>query len=169
MEKTFTEKEVIDIISLVEAIKDGKKIETPNGKGGYVEVKDIIVNDLLQHFKKYRISSNTSLSKYKLDLTDDEIDMIETSVRCMLSAKMNDKAQKICRNILDGLKEIKPNKNIKTLIKEVKEAINASPCYDCIDTSDNDEIDCSKCPFNDELTNEELLSRIAENNSNNKK
>ena len=116
MEKTFTEKEVIDIISLVEAIKDGKKVETPNGKGGYVEVKDISVNDLLQHFKKYRIKI----------------------------------------------------KDIKTVIKEVKEAINSSPCSDCIDTSDNDEIDCSKCPFNDELTNEELLSRIAENNSNKK-
>lgn len=53
--KNFTEEEVIRIISLTQAIKDGKKIETPNGNGGYVEVKDISVNDLLQHFKKYRI------------------------------------------------------------------------------------------------------------------
>ena len=93
--------------------------------------------------------------KYRIDLTDEEIDMIETSIRCMLSAKMNNKAQKICRNILDGLKEIKPNKSIKTVIEEVKEAINSSPCCDCIDSDD-------------ELTNEELLSRIAENNSNKK-
>ena len=75
MEKTFTEKEVIDIISLVEAIKDGKKLETPNGKGGYVEVKDIIVNDLLQYFKKYRIK--TKNIKTTIKEVREEINMMQ--------------------------------------------------------------------------------------------
>jgi hypothetical protein len=53
--KKYTENDVIRIIFLIMAIKDGKTIQAPNGNGGWVDCKDLIIKDIMTNFKQYRI------------------------------------------------------------------------------------------------------------------
>ena len=53
--KKYAEFEVLKIIFLIMAIKDGKTIQTPNGNGGWVDCEDLIIKDIMTNFKQYRI------------------------------------------------------------------------------------------------------------------
>lgn len=53
--KKYTENDVLRIIFLIIAIKDGKTIQTPNGNGGLVDCKDLIIKDVMTNFKQYRV------------------------------------------------------------------------------------------------------------------
>lgn len=55
MERWYSDKDVVKIISLTQAVTKGKTLQTQNGNGGWVDVKDLIVNDLLLYFDRYRI------------------------------------------------------------------------------------------------------------------
>lgn len=53
--KKYTENDVLRIIFLIMAIKDGKTIQAPNGNGGWVDCKDLIIKDVMTNFKQYRV------------------------------------------------------------------------------------------------------------------
>jgi len=53
--KKYTENDVLKIIFLIIAIKDGRTIQTTNGNGGWVDCKDLIIKDIMTNFKQYRI------------------------------------------------------------------------------------------------------------------
>ena len=55
MQIDFTKEDVVKIISLMQAIVDGKTLQTSNGNGGWCDVKEVMVNDLLCYFNVYRI------------------------------------------------------------------------------------------------------------------
>ena len=104
----YSDKDVVKIISLTQAVTKGKTLQTQNGKGGWVDVKDLIVNDLLLYFDKYRIKPEL---KYNLELTIDELDVIKSSLSAFIMAKTNEVAQKLSRNILDNIENIEGVKN----------------------------------------------------------
>lgn len=101
MQLDFTREDIIKIISLMQAIVDGKTLQTPNGNGGWIDVKEtVMVNDLLLYYNTYRIKPEL---KYNLELTYDELDVIRSSLSAFILAKTNETAQKLCRNILDNI------------------------------------------------------------------
>lgn len=103
MKLEFTKEDVIKIISLMQAVVDGKTIQAPNGNGGWIDVKEVLVNDLLYYYKSYRIKPEP---KYNLELTYDELDVVKSSLSAFMLAKTNETAQKLCRNILDDIEGI---------------------------------------------------------------
>lgn len=103
MSKIYTENEVIKIISLVQAIKDGETIQTPTAKGGYIDCREITVNDILLYFSNYRIKPKT---RYNIQVTNKQLDVIKASLSAFEMANINGTARKLCKNILDNLKTI---------------------------------------------------------------
>ena len=111
MKLDFSREDVIKIISLMQAIVDGKTLQTPNGKGGWVDIKEtVMVNDLLLYFDTYRIKPEP---KYNLELTAGELDVVKSSLSAFIMAKINKDAQKLSRNILDNIKNIEGVENEK--------------------------------------------------------
>ena len=107
MKPDFSRKDVIKIISLMQAIADGKTLQIPNGNGGWVDIKETVtLNDLLLYFDTYRIKPEP---KYNLELTADELKVVESSLNVFMLAKTNETAQKLCRNILDNIEGIADN------------------------------------------------------------
>ena len=104
MKLYFSKEDVLKIISLMQAITDGKTLQASNGNGGWVDVLEPTVNDIILYFNTYRIKHDDSIpSKYNIKLSAEEIDVIKTSIDAMLLAKVNGKAKKLCGNILDGI------------------------------------------------------------------
>lgn len=103
MQLDFTKEDVVKIISLMQAIVDGKTLQTLNGNGGWIDVKEVTVNDLLCYFNVYRIKPEP---KYNLELTYAELDVVRSSLSAFMLAKTNETAQKLCRNILDNIEGI---------------------------------------------------------------
>lgn len=103
MQLEFTREDVIKIISLMQAVVDGKTIQAPNGNGGWIDIKEVLVNDLLLYYKSYRIKPEP---KYNLELTTEELDVVKSSLSAFMLAKTNETAQKLCRNILDNIDRI---------------------------------------------------------------
>lgn len=111
MKLNFSREDVIKIISLMQAIADGKTLQAPNGKGGWVDIKEtVMVNDLLLYFDTYRIKPE---SKYNLELTAGELDVVKSSLSAFIIAKINKDAQKLSRNILDNIENIEEVENEK--------------------------------------------------------
>ena len=111
MKLNFSREDVIKIISLMQAIADGKTLQAPNGKGGWVDIKEsVMVNDLLLYFDTYRIKPE---SKYNLELTAGELDVVKSSLSAFIMAKVDKDAQKLSRNILDNIENIEGVENEK--------------------------------------------------------
>ena len=133
MQIDFSKEDVIKIISLMQAIADGKTLQAPNGNGGWIDIKEVMVNDLLCYFNVYRIKPEP---KYYLELTCDELDVIKSSLSAFILAKTNETAQRLCRNILDDIEGITDNCpdvlcedcrkecEIKKITKQVNESLD---------------------------------------------
>ena len=123
-------------IEVIKAYGEGKMIQHLNLDGEWVDC-DMPISFSNNH--SFRIKPE---SKYYLELTYDELDVVRSSLSAFILAKTNGTAQRLCRNILDDIEGITDNCpdvlcedcskdcEIKKIIEQVNESLDLDKITD---------------------------------------